>query len=90
MKSKKPRETPEFSPDKFDWFVAHVPRMGDTSLTRLGLTKGKPPFTFTVPFEDGTVTFTHQYNMADDAEEHKSRYMAVYWGGDFAAQIHLW
>ncbi len=85
----KQKDSPTFLPAQFDWCVAHVPRMGDTSLSRLGLPKGKPPATFTVPFDDGPVTFTHQYNMADDAEEHKSRYMAVYWGDDSAVQVHL-
>lgn len=85
----KTNESPAFSPTQFDWCVAHVPRMGDTSLTRLGLPKGKPPRTFTVSFDEGPITFTHQYNMADDAEEHKSRYMAVYWGDNSAVQVHL-
>ena len=86
---KKTSQTPDFPHDAFDWCVAHVPRMGDTSLTRLGLPKGRPPVAFTVAFPEGPVTFTHQYNMADDAEEHKSRYMAVYWGENSAVQIHL-
>jgi hypothetical protein len=81
--------SPTFQPAQFDWCVAHVTRMGDTSLTRLGLSKRAPPTTFTVAFETGPITFTHQYNMADDAEEHASRYMAVYWGTDSAVQIHL-
>ena len=80
---------PTFQPAQFDWWVAHEPLFGDTSLTRLGLSKKAPPTTFTVAFETGPITFTHQYNMADDAEEHASRYMAVYWGTDSAVQIHL-
>lgn len=66
---------------QFKWFVAHE-KAGETTFSALGIPpkRGKAPPAFDVLGPGSTAcTFLHQYDVQSDSEEHKAKYVAVYW-----------
>ena len=88
MKKKQQGETHLYQASLFGWFQGHE-GMGDTSLSRLGLsTRGRVPVSFQVTFPSGVKTFTHQYHVTSNSDDYESKYMAVYWCGDQIIHVH--
>ena len=73
--------SPTFEFKQFKWFVAHE-AAGEATFSSLGIPpkRGKAPPAFDVAGPGSTTrTFLHQYDVQSDSEEHKAKYVAVYW-----------
>lgn len=88
-KTKKNEVPRTFDPALFGWFEGHD-GMGDTSLSRLGLsTKSRAPVSFEVEFPgDVKRTFKHQYDVTSDSDDYASKYLAVYWSDVQIVHVH--
>ena len=72
---------PTFESKLFKWFSAHE-AAAECTFSALGLPvkRGKAPYEFHVAGPGSTPRkFLHQYDMQSDSEEHKAKYVAVYW-----------